>query len=450
MEIFDKPSSIRNIDISVTDNVISYEAFFYEMTHIHNGKKYTGYHPDVFDGTYWGSPTDEEFKRILNGEEELIDYKITKVGLLADIKNFESKTQSEAKVKSNPDYYNKAVAPSANKLLIQKKTCLEVRDIINDKIKRGEYELEDIKEIAKLDRLQVRSEEDIKHIQKIKDRAKRTGIKNTEPIIIWEGATYTITHDDGTEEVRTGDVIGDGNHTLRALCQLSNILQAKVIRMDYPFQEDLKLSELDLRYIGNLKNPKQKKIEKENEPEDMVKLLLRCKQQGQELDPKKTNHARDLLEPFGYDARERSLIVKKVNEEFANSIYKKANQKIAVYSQKTHPENWKKLLDRKKEIEQNENTIVIYRISNSWSKMMTDIIEEMKKPENKHKFQIHVLFYHNNQKNQDDWGRTYREQFTSQLDWLLDNMEPVTTKTGVKVKRRKQTEEMKHLISDVS
>ena len=74
MEIFDKPSSIRNIDISVTDNVISYEAFFYEMTHIHNGKKYTGYHPDVFDGTYWGSPTDEEFKRILNGEEELIDY----------------------------------------------------------------------------------------------------------------------------------------------------------------------------------------------------------------------------------------------------------------------------------------------------------------------------------------------------------------------------------------
>ena len=56
----------------------------------------------------------------------------------------------------------------------------------------------------------------------------------------------------------------------------------------------------------------------------------------------------------------------------------------------------------------------------------------------------------NNQKNQDDWGRTYREQFTSQLDWLLDNMEPVTTKTGAKVKRRKQTEEMKHLISDVS
>ena len=223
MEIFDKPLSIRNIDISITDNVTSYEAFVYEMTHILNGKKYTGYHPDVFDGTYWGSPTDEEFKLILGGENELIDYKIIKVGLLKDIKNFESKIQSEAKVKSNPDYYNKAVAPSANKLLIQKKTCLEVRDIINDKIKRGEYELEDIKEIAKLDRLQVRSEEDIKHIQKIKDRAKRTGIKHTEPIIIWEEATYTITHDDGTEEVRTGDVIGDGNHTLRALCQLSNI-----------------------------------------------------------------------------------------------------------------------------------------------------------------------------------------------------------------------------------
>ena len=155
--------------------------------------------------------------------------------------------------------------------------------------------------------------------------------------------------------------------------------------------------------------------------------------------------------PLLYFTFKKTIPIKTlVNEEFANSIYKKANQKIAVYSQKTHPENWKKLLDRKKEIEQNENTIVIYRISNSWSKMMTDIIEEMKKPENKHKFQIHVLFYHNNQKNQDDWGRTYREQFTSQLDWLLDNMEPVTTKTGAKVKRRKQTEEMKHLISDVS
>ena len=81
---------------------------------------------------------------------------------------------------------------------------------------------------------------------------------------------------------------------------------------------------------------------------------------------------------------------------------------------------------------------------------MTDIIEAMKKPENKHKFMIHVLYYHNNEKNKNDWERTYQEEFTSQLDWLLDNMKPVKTKSGVEVKRKRQAELMKHLISDVS
>ena len=54
------------------------------------------------------------------------------------MQNLESKLLSEVKAKSNPDYYNKAVAPSGDKALIQVKVCLAIVKIINDKIKNKE------------------------------------------------------------------------------------------------------------------------------------------------------------------------------------------------------------------------------------------------------------------------------------------------------------------------
>ena len=135
MKIDKKLPSIRNLDISKA-NGFGYEAFVYEITNIQDGKKYIGYHSESFDGSYWGSPTDKYFLDILySGDRPLLDYKIVATGLKKDMQNLESKLLSEVKAKSNPDYYNKAVAPSGDKALIQVKVCIGIVEIINEKIK---------------------------------------------------------------------------------------------------------------------------------------------------------------------------------------------------------------------------------------------------------------------------------------------------------------------------
>ena len=114
MKIDKKLPSIRNLDISNAKG-FGYEAFVYEIINIQDGKKYIGYHSEPFDGSYWGSPTDKYFLDILySGDRPLLDYKIIATGLKKDMQNLESKLLSEVKAKSNPDYYNKAVAPSGN------------------------------------------------------------------------------------------------------------------------------------------------------------------------------------------------------------------------------------------------------------------------------------------------------------------------------------------------
>ena len=439
MKIDKKLPSIRNLDISKA-NGFGYDAFVYEITNIQDGKKYIGYHSEPFDGSYWGSPTDKYFLDILySGDRPLLDYKIIATGLKKDMQNLESKLLSEVKAKSNPDYYNKAVAPSGDKALIQVKVCIGIVEIINEKIKNKDWNIEDKSKIYALDRLQVRAEDDVVHIQKIKDRAEQTGIEHTKPAIIWEGAS---------PKNKGQDVVGDGNHTLRALNQLSKQKKVRTIRFDESFIKEHSLTEDDLRYIGNLLNPKKTKIAKENESNDIVKFLVGLKEKGQDLNPKKTSHAHDYLKPLGYLNRDITKILRKVEQEYKNKQHKKSNQKVAIYSQKTHPENWKELMKKKKEFE-NEDTMVVCHCTAYYSKISTAILEEMMKPENKKKHIVLVLFFHNSDHNKEEWERKWHNKLKKVMRYHFNNMYPVE-KNNTEFKYDLKTEPMPHLISDVS
>ena len=439
MKIDKKLPSIRNLDISNAKG-FGYEAFVYEIINIQDGKKYIGYHSEPFDGSYWGSPTDKYFLDILySGDRPLLDYKIVATGLKKDMQNLESKLLSEVKAKSNPDYYNKAVAPSGNKALIQVKVCLAIVKIINDKIKNKDWRIEDKDKIYALDRLQVRAEDDVVHIQKIKDRAEQTGIEHTKPVIIWGGAS---------PKNKGQDVVGDGNHTLRALNQLPKQKKVRTIYFDEAFIREHSLTEDDLRYIGNLLNPKKTEIDKENEPNDIVKLLVGLKEKGQDLNPKNTSHAHDYLKPLGYLNKDITKILQTVEQEYLNKQYKKGGKKVAIYSQKTHPENWKELMKRKKELE-DEDTIVICHCTTYYSKIVSTIFEEMKKPENRKKYIIQVLLFHNSDRNKKEWEKKWGTRLTEVVQWVLDEMEPVE-KNYTKFKYQLKSEPMPHTMRDVS
>ena len=439
MKIDKKLPSIRNLDISNAKG-FGYEAFVYEIINIQDGKKYIGYHSEPFDGSYWGSPTDKYFLDILySGDRPLLDYKIIATGLKKDMQNLESKLLSEVKAKSNPDYYNKAVAPSGDKPLIQTKTCLDIVKYINRKIEDEDWNIEDKDKIYVLDRLQVRAEDDVTHIQRIKDRAEQTGIAHTKPIIIWEGAS---------PKNKGQDVVGDGNHTLRALNQIKKQGKVRTIRFDESFIKEHSLTEDDLRYIGNLLNPKKTKIAKENDIDDIVKLLVGLKEKGQDLNQKKTSHAHDYLKPLGYLNRDITKILKKVEQEYKNNQYKKSNKKVAIYSQKSHPENWKELMKKKKELE-DDDTMVVCHCTAYYSKISTAILEEMMKKENKEKHIVLVLFFHNSDHTKEEWERKWHTKLKTVMRYHFNNMFPVE-KNNTEFKYELKTESMPHLISDVS
>ena len=439
MKIDKKLPSIRNLDIS-NANRFDYEAFVYEITNIQDGKKYIGYHAEPFDGSYWGSPTDKYFLDILySGDRPLLDYKIIATGLKKDMQNLESKLLSEVKAKSNPDYYNKAVAPSGDPELVNWKVCLDIVKIINHKIENKDWNIEDKDKVYNIDKLQVRYIEDVVHIQAIRDRIEQTGIEHTEPVIIWEGAS---------PKNKGQDAIGDGNHTLRALNQVKKQTKVRTIRFDQAFIKEYNLTYDDLIYIGNLLNPKKTKIAKENNIEDMVKFLVGLKEKGQDLNPKKTSHAHNYLRPFGYLNKDITKILRKVEQEYKNNQYKKSNKKVAIYSQKTHPENWKELMKKKKELE-DDDTMVVCHCTAYYSKISTAILEEMMKKENKEKHIVLVLFFHNSDHTKEEWEKKWHNKLKTVMRYHFNNMYPVK-KNNTEFKYDLKTEPMPHLISDVS
>ena len=440
-----KPPSIRNIDSSILDGADDYEAYVYEYIHVVLGHRYIGSKKGLFDGTYWHSSENAEFLSIFGGLEPVLDLKIINYGFYKDMQNLESKLQSEVNAKSNPDYYNQSVAPTGNKPLIQIEVCKNIVAHIHHLIDEGKYKLEDKKKIYALDRLQVRVEDDIEHIQRIKERAEESGIEFTKPVIIWEEMS----------PVNVGeDLIGDGGHTLGGVNQIDNIPKVKTIRLPKSFTDEYDLTIWDLRYIGNLLNPRSEFIKKERTDGDALKLLMGLKEQGQDINLKRTKIGRDLLQGLGFKGKKVGRLIEKAENDYSNSIFKKSGQVIAKYNPSTHPKNWKRLQDRADSL-RNDRTIVITFCTAYYSKIVAEIIHEINKKGNENKYRIIVLYFHNKQPNKDQWDQKWHQKLKDQIKnkgGLFDKMMPVKWNDGKNILefgRELITSEMDYTIPDI-
>ena len=83
------PPSIISIDTSNCDE--EYDAYVYKYTNITNNMWYVGWHPGLFDGTYWHSSEHEEFKKVFSGSKPVLTLEILSTGLIINMRNLESK-----------------------------------------------------------------------------------------------------------------------------------------------------------------------------------------------------------------------------------------------------------------------------------------------------------------------------------------------------------------------
>ena len=221
------------------------EAFIYKFTHIPTKRWYIGMHglkenESPFDGTYWNSSTNEEFKELLETNAKEFEYEITNYGTMREMFKLENETLTKLDAQNCKLSWNKwngfvYEAPELPRLDLIERLADDAYDI-NSGLIREKIKVADI--YNDLVRLQVRFDTNLstKKIREYTNEMKSNG--NTE------GFTLTIVRRDGKK------VLVGGNHTLEAALK-SKLLYINVVFID----EDLTMDEM--HSLGNALNKRR-------------------------------------------------------------------------------------------------------------------------------------------------------------------------------------------------
>ena len=441
MKTIKHPPSIISINDSIC--VGRYDAYVYKYTNITNGKWYVGWHQGMFDGTYWHSSKNKEFIKVFSGLEAVLNLEILSTGLIIDMKNLESKILTDQKVKKNQLSYNGAGSPTGNREIIDIDNCHSFVDFLKTRIKNDEIQKENFEDVKNLPSLQVRAKgENNEHISAIRDGMRETGLEKQDPVLIWEGV----------EPKTKSDMVGNGNHTIKAIGGLANINQIKTVRVTEEEINDWNLNIEEMRYIGNLLNPKAEVPRLETDEDDAIKILIGLKEKGTSISGD-TDYGVRILKGLGFKFKRPSAIVNKAEKLYKASIRAKSNQKIAQYD-KNHPENLKQL-DRKADSLRNDHTIVIKMGTAIPSKVIRAILEAVLDKETyPNHYDVQLVYFHNADSSMEKWDNGEHAAVKNLIRGVLDGMGPLTIKdkngNKVKMERSFNTHGMPHTQSDIS
>lgn len=430
-----KPDSIILIDSSILDGVVSYDAYVYEYTNVRNGKKYVGYHKGQFDGSYWHSSKNKEFIEVFSGMIEALTLKIINYGSKEDMMNLEHEILKENDAVNNDKYYNGSNAATAYRKGIRPDICQDALSVILEL----DITLEDKNELLKISRGQVRYVGELpSHVLEIRQRVKDKGdIAKTEPITIFEGAN------DGN------DLIGDGNHTLRAIEPLGNVPKAKVRRVTKEIIEAYSLTRNEMEYIGNLLNKKPETIKLAVSKEDAVKIVLAEHEDNQIVI--NSDYTKSLLAPLGFTKDQQKSIIQKAKKQAADKAFSIRGLKIANYTKKTHPDNHKKVVDRCQELTTSQS-ICVSGCSGNVKTILQSVIEQLGTPAAKNRYILNLLIYHNSEENEEKWNNKNQSYITKTINNFLKITEPVKLGKGANeksIQRKLSIHLMDHLVPDV-
>ena len=433
-----KPDSIISIDSTILDDVEIYEAYVYQYFNTTNGKKYIGYHKGQFDGTYWHSSKNREFINVFAGLNEALLLKIINYGSKEDMMNLEHEMLKEVDAVNNPDYYNGSNAAPAFKTAINPEACQNVLPVIYEL----EVNLENKEDVNPLPRTQVRyGAESPSHVMEIRQKVKDKGdIAHTDPITIFEKA--------GVGEFEGQDIIGDGNCTLRAVEPLGNIPKVKTRRVTQEIIQAYGLSFNDIKYLGNLLNKKPFKSKDPTNKDDAVKMLVdEHEENGMVID---SAFARSLLTPLGFTRDQSKAIIKKAKTQADDKTLSKRGAKIAQYNRTTHPENYKKVEEKKEELT-TDNSRCVACSSGNVKTLLQNVLNALNTPAAKQRYILYLLIHHSSTENEKNWKDKNHCYVQGTLDNIFSMMKPVQIGRGAsKIIRERELviDYMPHIVSD--
>jgi len=132
-------------------------------------------------------------------------------------------------------------------------------------------------------------------------------------------------------------MVGNGSHTIKAIDGLININLIKTVRISKQVINDWDLNLSEMRYIGNLLNPRAEVPTLETDEDDAIKILIGEKERGNAISGD-TDYGVRLISHLGF--KRPTNIVKKAEKLYTQRIRAKSGQKIAQYD-KNHMDNLK-------------------------------------------------------------------------------------------------------------
>ncbi len=375
----------------------NYQAYVYEYFITETNMKYIGSHVGRFDETYQHSCKNVQFLTDLANSKNII-ITLINFGTKFDMVNLEHELLKAVDAKNNPNYYNRSNGGG--------KGVTSVFDIdeLHQKTDEIEIKKKPCSELIKLNRLQVRVENDSLHIKQIKNRID-ADYGNTENYLIHIFEEY----DNGK------DMIANGSHTILAASQ-SKYSTAAVFDVKYiPKIEWSKYNDAQLRLFAMDLNPKEKYVRKSNQREDWAKWLhtqnisnsdfdINSKKIREELQkpprnltPYEIGKVRDLAKEMNkeHEANINGKKIKKYEKEELQNLVKKHQNKTKV-SFAVSTGNAKDII----------NTVIEYGLKYEKTKIRT----------------MMILLYNNSYKNYENWIKKCIK-VKEKTDYLQEKME---------------------------
>lgn len=396
------PASVKVFDMMPAPSV--YEAYLYRFTDIDSGRIYIGIHKGEFGDGYWHSSQDKEFNELLADKDANLKLEILRYGDYNALTVEEYKMLTEVNAKDNDMYFNKSNGSPKYKGVDTKK-CKEFAA----RIVKGEFD-SDIKEpievVKKLPTLQVRAIEFSDHITLISQKIDDAG-GNTD------GCNRVVIYIDR----RGRDIIGDGNHTVRAIDKSKHGRLVPTARI--PKEEHEDFSDSELIAIGNLLNKSEKVVKISASIDDMVKFVLNQYAQGV---PVKDDANKVFLTEMGFTSKQRTDIFKRAQIEVDEKNVKNGDE---VWIDYKIPE-YAKELEKKVTSYKNDQTLAIYLSSAmfKWDNVFNHVFDQGTKPDDKDgrkriKNKIVIVVHHPNKECKKKWDDQIFDEVEGKLNFYL-------------------------------
>ena len=254
------------IELIIPNPPETYEGYLYKIKVVDTNKIYIGYRSKPYDGTYFFSSECPIFARDLSKASKII-YEILDYGYNIDMATKEREMLVEVNAKDNSDYYNKSNGGGIHAIA----SFSSIEDLY-DSILNGDlsYCIQNvlITTLMSYKRIQVRLEDDTKHVKNITDKVNDNW--GDENYIKDNYLCHVLEDYDGVVQHR----VINGNHTRKGISKSKVGKTAEVPTMIIPKSIWEKFDQTDLEGLGLMLNPRHKNFRKPTEDNDLKKQLL--------------------------------------------------------------------------------------------------------------------------------------------------------------------------------